>query len=32
SISIDWPIKAEEATLSGRDLEWPAFKDFVSPY
>jgi len=31
-IAIDWPVKAEEATLSARDLEWPRFKDFVSPF
>lgn len=31
-LGIAWPIPAEEATLSARDLEWPRFKDFVSPF
>jgi dTDP-4-dehydrorhamnose 3,5-epimerase len=31
-LGIAWPIRAEEATLSARDLEWPRFKDFVSPF
>lgn len=31
-LGIAWPISAEEATLSARDLEWPRFKDFVSPF
>jgi dTDP-4-dehydrorhamnose 3,5-epimerase len=31
-IGIAWPISAGEATLSARDLEWPRFKDFVSPF
>lgn len=31
-LGIDWPISAEHATLSARDLEWPRFRDFVSPF
>lgn len=31
-LGIAWPISAEDATLSARDLEWPRFKDFVSPF
>ncbi len=31
-LGIDWPIKAEEATLSPRDRAWPKFKDLVSPF
>lgn len=31
-LGIAWPIRADEATLSARDLEWPRFKDFVSPF
>ena len=31
-LRIAWPIRVEEATLSARDLEWPRFKDFVSPF
>ncbi len=32
ALAIEWPIAAADATLSARDLEWPAFKDFVSPF
>lgn len=32
SLGINWPIRPEEATLSERDKEWPAFADFVSPF
>jgi dTDP-4-dehydrorhamnose 3,5-epimerase len=31
-LGIAWPIGAEQATLSPRDLEWPRFKDFDSPF
>jgi dTDP-4-dehydrorhamnose 3,5-epimerase len=31
-LGIEWPLKAAEATLSARDLEWPRFRDFVSPF
>lgn len=31
-IGIDWPVTEAEVGLSGRDREWPAFKDFVSPF
>jgi dTDP-4-dehydrorhamnose 3,5-epimerase len=31
-LGIDWPINAGDATLSARDLEWPRFKDFASPF
>lgn len=31
-IGISWPIAPEEATLSARDLEWPRFRDLVSPF
>jgi dTDP-4-dehydrorhamnose 3,5-epimerase len=31
-LAIDWPITPQEATLSPRDTQWPAFKDFVSPF
>lgn len=31
-LNIAWPVRAEEATLSPRDLDWPRLKDFVSPF
>ncbi len=31
-LGIKWPIGAEQATLSARDREWPAFKQLVSPF
>lgn len=31
-LGIAWPIKAEEATLSARDREWPRFADLKSPF
>jgi dTDP-4-dehydrorhamnose 3,5-epimerase len=31
-LGIDWPIRPAEATLSARDLEWPDFKTFISPF
>jgi len=31
-LGIEWPIAREAATLSARDLEWPCFKDFTSPF
>ena len=31
-LGIDWPIHAEQATLSPRDREWPLFKQLVSPF
>ncbi len=31
-IGVDWPIADGEATLSARDLEWPSFSEFKSPF
>ncbi len=31
-LGIAWPVEAAEATLSPRDLLWPRFEDFVSPF
>lgn len=32
AIGIEWPITAEAATLSNRDLHWPSFEGFESPF
>jgi dTDP-4-dehydrorhamnose 3,5-epimerase len=32
SLDIDWTISPEEAALSQRDQEWPAFAKFDSPF
>lgn len=32
SLGIDWPISAEEATLSEKDTKYPLLKDFCSPF
>lgn len=31
-LAIDWGIDTEKATLSSKDSQAPAFKDFVSPF
>ncbi|WP_424930943.1 dTDP-4-dehydrorhamnose 3,5-epimerase [Amaricoccus macauensis] len=31
-LAIDWGITRDEATLSGKDEDLPAFRDFVSPF
>lgn len=31
-LAIDWPIDTQEALLSERDKQWPAFADFKSPF
>lgn len=31
-LSIDWPIRADEAILNARDLSWPRFNAFSSPF
>lgn len=31
-LGIDWPVSASGATLSARDLEWPDFDRFDSPF
>jgi dTDP-4-dehydrorhamnose 3,5-epimerase len=31
-LAISWPIEAQQAILSARDLEWPAFREFSSPF
>lgn len=31
-LAIAWPIEAQEATLSARDMQWPRFGDLSSPF
>lgn len=31
-LGIDWPVRPSEATLSARDLDWPDFATFASPF
>ncbi len=31
-LQIDWPVAADQATLSARDRLWPQLKDLVSPF
>lgn len=32
SLGIDWPVRGEEALLSDRDLAWPVWDSFESPF
>ena len=32
AFAIDWPVVADDATLSERDTKWPDFADFKSPF
>lgn len=32
ALGVDWPVSEAEATLSPRDLVWPSWADFVSPF
>lgn len=31
-LGIAWPVTPAQAVLSARDTQWPAFRDFVSPF
>lgn len=31
-LEIAWPVSPDQATLSARDLEWPPFADFNTPF